>query len=322
MNKPLRIGISLAGFDLSGGLSALLINNGYSLVVPEQPLKNANDIANFFDKCEVIIAGSESLHQLVASSENLKLILRAGVGIDNFPPTLCESKGISWVLTESQVIDSVSNYVLGNILSITSGVHQNRIMTHPSWRNVMPKGICKSTIGIIGFGRIGSSLLNKLLQFPFAQFKIHDVSKIVFEEHYNFEQISRIEQVDLETCLSQSDIVSLHVPLNSSTKNLLNYSNLSLMRHDSWLINTSRGEIVDESSVYEILKHQRLGGAVLDVFLEEPYTGPLIHLKNAILTPHIGTYNLHTRIEMETFLVDKALEYISEFNNTSAAEIL
>ena len=184
----------------------------------------------------------------------------------------------------------------------------------------MPKGICKSTIGIIGFGRIGSSLLNKLLQFPFAQFKIHDVSKIVLEEYYNPEQIGRIEQVDLESCLSQSDIVSLHIPLNSSTKNLLNESNLSFMRKDSWLINTSRGGIIDEIALYEILEQHRLGGAVLDVFLEEPYTGPLIHLKNAVLTPHIGTYNLHTRIEMETFLVAKALDYISVFNNTGAAE--
>jgi len=321
MKKRLRIGVSLAGFDFSGNLSALLTNNGYSLVTPEQPLKNAMDIANFFDKCDVIIAGSEPLHQLVTSSENLKLILRAGVGIDNFPPALCESKGISWILADSQVIDSVTNYVLANILSITSGLHQNRIMTQPTWRKVMPKGISESTIGIIGFGRIGSSLLNRLLQFPFAQFKIHDVSKIILEERFNLKQIGRIEQVDLETCLSQSDIVSLHIPLNSSTKNLLNDSNLSLMRQDSWLINTSRGEIVDESSLYEILKHQRLGGAVLDVFLEEPYTGPLIHLKNAVLTPHIGTYNLHTRIEMERFLVDKALDYISEFNNTSPAEI-
>ena len=321
MNKPLRIGISLAGFDFSGDLSALLIKNGYSLVIPEQPLKNAKDISSFFNNCEVIIAGSEPLHQLVVSSENLKLILRAGVGIDNFPPLLCESKGISWILSESQVIDSVTNYVLGNVLSITSGIHQNRIIAHPTWRNVMPKGVSESTIGIIGFGRIGSSLLNKLLQFPFAKFMIHDVSKIVLEELFNLEQIDRIEQVDLETCLSQSDIVSLHIPLNSSTKNLLNDSNLSLMRQDSWLINTSRGEIVDESSLYEILKNQQLGGAVLDVFLEEPYTGPLIHLRNAILTPHIGTYNLHTRIEMETFLVDKALDYISEFNNTRPAEI-
>lgn len=320
MTKHLRIGISLSGFDLNGDLSALLLDNGYSLVIPEQVLKNAQDIATFFNKCDVVIAGSEPLHQLVACSENLKLILRAGVGIDNFSPALCESKGISWVLAESQVIDSVSNFVLGNILNITSGVHQNRIMTNSTWRNVMPKGICKSTIGIIGFGRIGSSLLNKLLQFPFAQFKIHDVSKIVLEEYYNPEQIGRIEQVDLESCLSQSDIVSLHIPLNSSTKNLLNESNLSFMRKDSWLINTSRGGIIDEIALYEILEQHRLGGAVLDVFLEEPYTGPLIHLKNAVLTPHIGTYNLHTRIEMETFLVAKALDYISVFNNTGAAE--
>ena len=310
MTKHLRIGISLAGFDLSGDLSALLINNGYSLVVPEQPLKNAKDIASVFDKCEVIIAGSEPLHQLVASSESLKLILRAGVGTDNFSPSLCDSKGISWVLAESQVVDSVSNYVLGNILNITSGVHQNRIMTRPSWRNVMPKGICESTIGIIGLGRIGSLLLSKLLQFPFANFKIHDISEMVLEDYYTREQLNRIERVDLESCLTQSDIVSLHIPLNESTKNLLGYSNLSLMRQDSWLINTSRGEIVDECALYEILKQRRLGGAVLDVFLEEPYSGPLIHLENAVLTPHIGTYNLHTRMKMESFLVSEALHYI------------
>lgn len=311
MSKRLRIGISLAGFDFGGQLSALLVKSGYTLVVPELPLKNAHDIAHFFGNCEVIIAGSEPLHRLVESSENLKLILRAGVGTDNFSPSLCDSKGISWTLAESQVAESVSDYVLGNILNITSGVHQNRIMSRPSWRNVMPKGICESTIGIIGLGRIGSLLLGKLLEFPFANFKVHDVSKFILESNYTREQINRIEMVDLESCLSNSDIVSVHIPLNDSTKNLFGPSNLSLMRQDSWLINTSRGEIIDEQALYEILKKQQIGGAVLDVFVQEPYSGPLIQLENAILTPHIGTYNIHTRKKMESFLVKEAIEYIS-----------
>ena len=88
------------------------------------------------------------------------------------------------------------------------------------------------------------------------------------------------------------------------------------MASDSWLINSSRGAVVNEKDLYKFLEEGRLGGAVLDVFSDEPYSGPLINLRNAILTPHIATYNLQTRIEMETFLVSIALDFISKFNPT------
>lgn len=315
MSKQLKIGISLSAFDALGNLTSLLLKNGYTVIAHEQNLRNAEEIARFFNDCDVLIAGSEPLHKLVERSENLKLLLRAGVGTDNFSTSLCQSKGITWITTENQVSESVSNYVLANILSITSGIHQNRIMQTSDWRNKMSKGVSETTVGIVGLGRIGFSLLNRILHFPFKKFLLHDLAELKLEKNFDTRQLSRIRQVDLSTCLSDSDIVTLHVPLNAETKNLINKSNLALMAHDSWLINSSRGGVVNEKDLHRFLKEGRLGGAVLDVFEDEPYSGPLTNISNVILTPHIATYNLQTRIQMETFLVSKALEFIAKFNH-------
>jgi D-3-phosphoglycerate dehydrogenase len=216
----------------------------------------------------------------------------------------------------------VSNYVLGNILVITSGLYQNQIIKSPTWRNEIPKGLEGSIIGIVGLGRIGLVLLNKLIQFPFLKIYVNDIFDLDFEQIIPERYRDRVEQVDLETCLSNSDIVTLHVPLTTTTKNLINEEVLSVMTKTSWLINTSRGEIIDEVALYNALTNQTLGGAVLDVFAEEPYDGPLIGIPNAVLTPHIGTYNLHARREMESFLVNKALDFSLECSDLNFVERL
>jgi len=308
MEQKFRIGISLSGFNTDGDLLLVLEKHGYEVINPAIKLRSAYDIAQMFSECEVIIAGTEPLHELVSNSKHLKLILRAGIGTDNIPIDICLQRNIKWVTCESEIVDSVANYVLSQVLNISMGIYQNMINLNNSWRNSMGKGIQNTSIGIIGFGRIGGSVGLKLSHFKFQDIGAYDVSQIGFLVS---KENLKIRQVDLDECLANFNILTLHVPLNHSTKNLISYDQFKKMNSDTWIINTSRGEVINEEALIQALENKMIAGAILDVFATEPYKGKLTDLPNAILTPHIATFNLSTRTEVERNLVNIAVDFIN-----------
>ena len=303
----MKIGVSLEGFDPDGILTIILENNGYEVWNPKTKTKDSKQISKLFRDCDVIISGTEPLSYLVEDSTRLKLILRAGIGIDNIPTDVCELKQIKWFICELPIVESVSNYVLGQILNISSGVYQNFLCEQNSWRNSMGLGIQETSVGGIGFGRIGKSVVKKISNFGFQGIGVHDS---IYD--YNSAELTELnfKPIDFKNCLSNYDIITLHTPLNSSTRNLISFEELKLMKNSAWIINTSRGGVVDEDALFDALISNSIEGAVLDVFSAEPYTGKLLNLPNVILTPHIATFNLSTRRTVERQLIDKAVEFI------------
>ena len=128
---------------------------------------------------------------------------------------------------------------------------------------------------------------------------IHYIPPLTKENFKEFQKEYNVKYSTLVTVLKESDIVSLNINLTDQTRNLIDKTRLKLMKPDSILINTSRGEIVDEVALYNALKNGKLAGAALDVFQQEPYSGPLTELDNVVLTPHIGSYAKEIRIQME-----------------------
>jgi len=126
------------------------------------------------------------------------------------------------------------------------------------------------------------------------------------EEIAEVEKIVRAQSVTLETLLRESDIVSLHVPLSKETHHLIGEKELGMMKKGSILVNTSRGQVVDQEALYQALSSGHLGGAGLDVFKEEPISkeSPLLNLSNVILVPHIGSASMKTRATMATMCAD------------------
>jgi len=122
---------------------------------------------------------------------------------------------------------------------------------------------------------------------------------------------SNIRLGSLEEVLSQSDVVSIHLPLMEETRNIIGAKELSLMKHNSILINTARGGLVDEDALISVLKEGTIAGAALDAFENEPYTGELLNLNNVLLTPHIGTYTKETRMIMEMETVENLIKALS-----------
>ena len=158
------------------------------------------------------------------------------------------------------------------------------------------------TVGIVGMGTIGKRLTTLLRPFN---------CKILARDHVTdleFARENNINYVHLGELLKESDIVTLHLPLDNNTKGLFDMKLFSQMKDESVFINTSRGMIVDEDALYEVLKNGKIGYACLDVFGNEPYKGRLRELDNITLTCHVGSYAKEARVEMERQAVENLLK--------------
>ena len=241
-----------------------------------------------------IIAGTEAYSEDVINKlPNLKVISRLGVGLDNIDLKIADEKGIKVFITNSPA-PAVAELILGLMLDIKRRIsNQNQNLKEGKWEKKMGSLLQGNTLGIIGLGTVGKALIRLVQGFDFIVLAFDQVQDKTFQKEYN------VQYTELNTLLKESDIVSLNINLTDQTKFLINKTRLKLMKSDSVLINTSRGEIVDELALYTALKNGELAGAGLDVFEQEPYSGLFTELENVVLTPHIGSYAKEVRVQME-----------------------
>jgi len=177
------------------------------------------------------------------------------------------------------------------------------------WKRHQGRRIGKSVIGLIGFGRIGRSVARLLVPYRPRKMLVNDIKDKSSEIKKIHEAGICIEMVPLSRIFKESHIISLHVPMYSKTRNLIAEKQLAQMRLDSFLINTARGGVVNEKALFESLTKGKLGGAALDVFEEEPYSGPLGELDNVLLTPHIGSCSYDCRAQMEIEATEEVIRF-------------
>ena len=177
----------------------------------------------------------------------------------------------------AELVVSLSIAMLRRLPEITAEVREGQ------WRQIMGRQLSSCTVGIIGCGYVGKLLGRLLLPFG-CRLVAHDI--LDFPDYYGE---TGVEAMPLEELLKQSDIVSLHLPLDSSTTNMLNVERLSLMRQGALLVNIARGGLVDEAVLKKMLLSGHLAGAAFDVFVDEPpHDRELLDLTTFIVTPHIG----------------------------------
>jgi glyoxylate reductase len=163
------------------------------------------------------------------------------------------------------------------------------------------------TLGVIGMGKIGKAVAQRAKCFNMP-ILYHNRSRMSKSE----EKELMAKYVDMKTLLSQADFITLHVPLSDQTRHLIGSQELSLMKPTAYLINTSRGPVVDEQALLETLRNGRIGGAGLDVYENEPALTPgLVELENVILLPHVGSGTLETRFRMATMAVENLIAGLS-----------
>jgi len=238
-----------------------------------------------------ILAGLEPLtDRVLSNAKSLRVIARCGTGLDSVDLQAASRLGIDVFNTPDAPTQAVAELTIAHMLNSLRHISTtDSNMRSGKWTPTMGSLLATKTVGLIGVGRIGSAVA-KLAQAFGARV-------IGFDPVVNSH--NSVELLSLDEVLNQSDIVSLHVPINDQTHHIVNASAISRMKPGSIVVNVSRGGLIDESALHDALKSQHLSGAALDCFEDEPYSGPLLQLPGVHVTAHMGSYARETRDLME-----------------------
>lgn len=247
--------------------------------------------------------------ELLSHAPALKMIANYGVGYDNIDLSAATARGIRVSNTPGVLTDATADLTFALILAVARRVVEGDARTRSgefgAWSPLVFLGsdVTGKTLGIVGLGQIGKALARRAKGFRMPVL------------YHNRRRLSESEEselgatyVDLETLLARSDFVSLHVSLNEESRHLITSERLALMRPTAFLINVSRGPVVDENALLEALRAGTIAGAGLDVYEREPLLTPgLTDLSNVVLLPHIGSATIETRTRMAELAAENLL---------------
>lgn len=246
-----------------------------------------------------MVAGVEPLtKQVLEEAKELKVVSRCGIGLDSVDLQAAGDLEIVVTNTPDGPTIPVAELTLGMILSLLRKIHvADASIRQGEWKRPMGNLLFDKTVGIIGCGRIGGYLAKLLI--PFGCHTLGCDPACSAGDCFDL--------VGLPDLLAQSDIVTLHLPYSKSTHHLISAERIQAMKKGAFLLNASRGGLVDERALHTALKSGHLAGAALDCYEEEPYVGPFRELDNVLLTSHIGSYAKEGRIMMEQQAVENLL---------------
>ena len=270
--------------------------------------EDSNSLVKLINKMKALIVRNKTLvtRELIENAPNLTCVGRLGVGLDNIDLNACEEQNITVYPALGANSHSVAEYVIcASMLLLRKAYFKKNEMIAGNWPRQESSGseVYGKTLGLIGFGDIAQKTRDLALGLGIktvAYDPYLDKDSNVWKETKN---------LPLDNLLSISDIISLHIPLSKETKNLIDEKKLRLIKNSSLIINTSRGGIIDENSLAKLLKENKIGGAALDVFNEEP-----VNKENAkkfegidslILTPHIGGVTKESNERVSKMIAEK-----------------
>ena len=233
---------------------------------------------------------------LAAGAPTLKVVANVAVGYDNIDVAAARTRGVVVTNTPDVLTESVAEFTWGLILAITRRLGEaERLLRRGDWKGwsfdfMTGTELSGKQLGVIGTGRIGRAVARRADAFGM---------RVVFGGRRAGETIDGFPVESVEDAVTQSDVVSLHVPLRPDTRHLIDAAVLSRMKQSAYLINTARGPVIDEGALATALAERRIAGAALDVFEREPVVHPgLLELENVLLVPHLGSATEETRAAM------------------------
>tara|TARA_B100002019_G_scaffold177483_1_gene153227 strand:- start:5119 stop:6036 length:918 start_codon:yes stop_codon:yes gene_type:complete len=303
----MKIFISTIPFGSNPKALALLKENNIDFLINQFDRKvTEDDLLSIISDFDGLIAGTEPItKRVIDCARNLKVISRLGVGTDNIDIKYAQSKNIEIEVTKDAPTNAVAEHTIALMLNLLRNINSSdKDLKKGIWQKKMGKEISQCVIGVIGAGKIGNKVIGLINSFQ---------PKQIFYSDPFIELDERLaKKTNLNYLLRHSDIITLHLPLNANTKHLIGMKELSLMKSDSILVNTSRGDLIDEGALHQCLLKNSIGGVALDVFSKEPYKGELTNLENCLLTPHISPMTEQARSNMEIASVENLLKHLTK----------
>ena len=254
----------------------------------EVDVDGSSDLAEVI--CEydgiVIRSATKLTAELIERADRLKVIGRAGVGVDNVDLEAATRKGIVVANAPESTVVSASEHTIGLLLALSRNIPQAyAALKEGRWERSKYGGIeiADKTLGVLGFGRIGQQVARRALALGM---RVVAYDPFVARERFRDLGIDRAETMD--EVLAAAEFLTLHTPLTDSTRGLIGRETIAKMRDGVRIVNAARGELVDEEALAEALQSGKIAAAALDVFSHEPYSGPLLGLDNVVATPHLA----------------------------------
>ncbi len=267
--------------------SLLDVLRGAGVEVDYRPKISQGELDELYTGYDGLVVRGNLRVRPVKGRGRLKVIVRAGAGVDNIAVEEFAGLGVKVFNTPDAVAESVGELVIGLMISLSRGiVRAAAALSRGEWlkQGLMGQELAGKTLGIIGLGRIGR-VVARIAHAIGMKILVYDVVKFEAELLAQY----KAEQVGLEKLLSESDYITIHTPLTEGTRSMIGERELRMMKKTAYLINTARGQIIDQEALKRALKEGWIAGAALDVFAEEPPRDlELLSIPNLIPTPHIG----------------------------------
>lgn len=256
--------------------------------------------------CMVVRSRTKVREPVIDRAENLKAIVRAGVGLDNIDVEYAESKGIQVLNTPSASTRAVAELTIGYLFALARRIPQMTIsMRDGKWEKKKFLGIelYGKTLGVIGTGRIGQAVAEKA----------HCLGMKVLGYDPYVQEAPKIDFVSLDELLARADFITLHIPHNDETHHIIDAEALGKMKDNVRLVNCGRGGIIDEEALYQAIQDGKVAGAALDVFAQEPpQDSPLFTLDEVIGSPHVGAGTGEAKARVGEVAAQKVIGALTE----------
>ena len=289
MKKRLLIATSTFGEYLDETFLKKMTNKFHIIQNPYKRKMTKKELLFYLQKykIEYVISGLEVYDKEVIESSNLKIISRLGSGMSNIDIKLAKSKKIKIFSTPHAPTNAVAELTLSMILNLLKdSFKMNNKMRNKKWERYIGNLLEEKTVLIVGYGNIGKRL-SKLLK-PF------NVNLLICDKKFKINKLNQFKSLSL--ALPKADIVTFHV---NKDEVMLGENEIKFLKKGVFILNASRGRVIDEKALIKCLRNRIVKRAWIDVFDEEPYFGKLSSFENVILTPHIGSYTKETREQME-----------------------